>query len=47
MGGRSRTKCPSQFDAMIHIDRTRALEPLEPTSLWVAGETPETYPTGL
>ena len=36
-----------QFDAMIHIDRTRALEPLEPTSLWVAGETPETYPSGL
>jgi erythromycin esterase-like protein/predicted phosphoribosyltransferase len=36
-----------QFDAMIHIDRTRALEPLEPTSVWVAGETPETYPTGL
>jgi erythromycin esterase-like protein/predicted phosphoribosyltransferase len=36
-----------QFDAMIHIDSTRALEPLEPTSLWVAGETPETYPSGL
>lgn len=36
-----------QFDAMIHIDRTRALEPLEPTSVWIAGETPETYPTGL
>lgn len=36
-----------QFDAMIYIDRTRALEPLEPTSLWIAGETPETYPTGL
>ncbi len=36
-----------QFDAMIHIDTTRALEPLEPTSLWIAGETPETYPTGL
>ncbi|OSC24431.1 hypothetical protein B8W69_21475 [Mycobacterium vulneris] len=36
-----------QFDAMIHIDGTRALEPLEPTSLWIAGETPETYPTGL
>ncbi|ASL15158.1 erythromycin esterase [Mycobacterium intracellulare subsp. chimaera] len=36
-----------QFDAMIHIDRTRALEPLEPTSRWIAGETPETYPTGL
>jgi len=36
-----------QFDAMIHIDRTRALEPLEPTSRWIAGETPETYPSGL
>jgi erythromycin esterase-like protein len=36
-----------QFDAIIHIDRTRALEPLEVTSLWEAGETPETYPTGL
>jgi erythromycin esterase-like protein len=36
-----------QFDAIIHIDTTRALEPLEMTSLWVAGETPETYPTGL
>ena len=36
-----------QFDAMIHIDTTRALEPLEPTSVWVAGQNPETYPTGL
>jgi erythromycin esterase-like protein/predicted phosphoribosyltransferase len=36
-----------QFDALIHIDRTRALEPLEPTSVWIAGETPETYPSGL
>lgn len=36
-----------QFDAMIHIDTTRALEPLETTSLWIAGETPETYPSGL
>ncbi len=29
-----------QFDAMIHIDKTRALEPLETTSVWIAGETP-------
>ncbi|MFZ3347339.1 MAG: erythromycin esterase family protein [Mycobacterium sp.] len=36
-----------QFDAMIHIENTQALEPLEPTSQWVAGENPETYPTGL
>lgn len=36
-----------QFDAMIHIDSTRALEPLEPTGVWVDGQNPETYPTGL
>ncbi len=36
-----------QYDAIIHIDRTEALEPLEVNSRWVTGETPETYPTGL
>jgi erythromycin esterase-like protein len=36
-----------QFDAVIHVDRTRALEPLERTSLWDRGEPPETYPTGV
>ena len=36
-----------QFDAMIHIENTQALEPLEVTSQWIVGETPETYPTGL
>ncbi|TDO17350.1 erythromycin esterase-like protein [Mycobacterium sp. BK086] len=36
-----------QYDAMIHIDNTRALEPLEVTSQWKSGEIPETYPTGL
>lgn len=35
------------FDAMIHIDSTNALEPLDTTSVWVAGENPETYPSGL
>jgi erythromycin esterase-like protein len=33
-----------QFDAVIHIDETRAVEPLELTSAWEAGELPETYP---
>jgi len=33
-----------QFDALIHLDETRALEPLERTSDWEAGELPETYP---
>ena len=35
-----------QFDAVIHIDETRALEPLE---IWARHEVdlPETYPTGV
>jgi erythromycin esterase-like protein len=37
----------TQFDAMIHLDITRALEPLELTPLWDRGEPPETFPTGL
>jgi erythromycin esterase-like protein len=36
-----------QFDAVIHIDETHALEPLERTSEWQAGELPETYPWGV
>ncbi|CPU55718.1 erythromycin esterase family protein [Mycobacteroides abscessus] len=36
-----------QYDAIIHIDNTRALTPLETSARWVEGETPETYPTGL
>jgi erythromycin esterase-like protein len=40
-------RLPMQFDAMIHIDETRALEPLVPEPAWHAGEPPETYPTGL
>ena len=34
----------NQFDAVIHLDETRAVEPLERTSQWEAGEFPETYP---
>ena len=37
----------AQFDAVIHLDTTHALEPLERTSAWDAGELPETYPFGL
>ena len=33
-----------QFDAIIHIDETSAVEPLERTSIWDTGELPETYP---
>jgi erythromycin esterase-like protein len=36
-----------QFDVVIHFDHTRALEPLERTSLWDQGEPPETFPSGI
>ena len=36
-----------QFDALVHIDHTRAVEPLERTQTWEHGEPPETYPTAL
>ena len=38
---------PRQFDAVIHIDHTRAVEPLERSAMWERGEVAETYPTGL
>jgi erythromycin esterase-like protein len=37
---------PGQFDAVLHIDETRALEPLETWSTDEA-DLPETYPTAL
>jgi erythromycin esterase-like protein len=37
-------RLPKQFDAIIHIDKTQAVEPLERTSIWDKGELPETYP---
>jgi erythromycin esterase-like protein/predicted phosphoribosyltransferase len=33
-----------QFDVVLHFDETSALEPLERTAEWEAGELPETYP---
>ncbi|HEY0140770.1 MAG TPA: erythromycin esterase family protein [Thermoanaerobaculia bacterium] len=38
---------PKQFDAMIHIDETRAVEPLERGGTWHSVEPPETYPSGI
>jgi erythromycin esterase-like protein len=40
-------RLPEQFDAVIHFDETRAVEPLDLTSGWQEGEPPETYPSGL
>lgn len=36
-----------QFDALIHVDRSTALQPLERSALWQLDEVPETYPSGL
>jgi len=38
---------PRQYDALIHIDSTRAVEPLERTPTWELHEPPETYPSAL
>ena len=36
-----------QFDAVLHFDQTRAVEPLDPPEGWQAGEAPEAFPTSL
>ncbi len=36
-----------QFDTVIHLDETHALEPLERTGQWERGEFPDTYPWGV
>ena len=41
------TVLPRQFDAMIHIDETRALEALDRGAGFIAEEAPETFPSGV
>ena len=36
-----------QFDAIIHFDESRAVEPLDRDAGWEKGELPDTYPTAL
>jgi erythromycin esterase-like protein len=38
---------PQQFDALIHIDVTRAVEPLERGAMWDDADVPATYPAGM
>jgi erythromycin esterase-like protein len=40
-------RLPDQFDAIIHFDHTRAVEPLERSTEWEPGEVKETFPSGL
>jgi erythromycin esterase-like protein/predicted phosphoribosyltransferase len=39
-----RARLSDQFDAVLHFDETRAVEPLERTAEWDEGEVPETFP---
>jgi erythromycin esterase-like protein len=40
-------RLPDQFDAILHLDETRAVEPLERVAEWETGEVPETFPSTL
>jgi erythromycin esterase-like protein len=46
LGSRRLDRHRPEFDLVLHLDRTRALQPLE---RWAREETdaPETYPTGV
>jgi erythromycin esterase-like protein len=42
-----RARLIEQFDAVVHLERTHAVVPLDDCPLWSAGEPPETFPTGF
>jgi erythromycin esterase-like protein len=42
-----KARLPEQFDAMIHFDDTEAVEPMDLTPGWSAGEPPEAFPSGF
>ncbi len=42
-----RARLPSQFDAVIHIDHTHAVDPLGPPEIRGGREVPETFPTAV
>lgn len=41
------THLDQQFDALVHIDETSALEPLDVGQVWIDREAPETFPSGI
>ena len=41
------TRLARQYDAVIHIDDTSAVEPLDVGQVWSDGEAPETFPSGI
>ena len=41
-----RVALSGQFDAVVHVDHTRALRPLDAPDDWPADDEPETFPSG-
>jgi erythromycin esterase-like protein len=39
-----RARVADQYDAVIHVETTSAVEPLEPAASWERAEAPETFP---
>ena len=46
-GGNAGGAAVRDWDAVIHFDETRAVEPLDRTAGWEPGEAPETFPSGV
>ncbi|HEU5080020.1 MAG TPA: erythromycin esterase family protein [Opitutaceae bacterium] len=42
-----KARLSEQFDAIIHIDQTRGVEPVEDIAAWDPSEAPETFPSGV
>jgi erythromycin esterase-like protein len=40
-------RLPEQFDAVLHYDETRAVQPLDRVAGWEQEDAPDTYPTAL
>lgn len=41
-----RARLAEQFDAVVHIDESSALQPLDPVTAPPTPDVPETYPSG-
>ena len=41
-----RANLAQQFDAVIHIDETSAVEPLNVGQVWIDSKAAETFPSG-
>ena len=41
------TRLAQQFDVVMHMDETSAVEPLDVGRVWSDGEAPETLPSGI